>query len=238
MDCSSLKEKWKICKMKEHILFGFQVEIDEMATREWYEKADEWGCECEDCRHFIDLAKKKELPVPVMEILGQFGIVPEKATYVCEMITEEHKVLYQFSYRMAGTIVKERIDGTKDLGWGEVYCGHEPYPHGAPGFPKPHFDLEFWVRLPKAYKYSDIADFLMHGREIEFAYKGRKYSITNHSGFWHLCDDTENILLDTVCRFEEKEVLVLKLSTFVIDDMTIQEIFDNLLYDRERVDII
>ena len=224
--------------MKEHILFGFQVQIDEVATREWYEKADEWNCECEDCRHFIDLAKRKELPAPVMEILEQFGIVPEKATYVCEMITEEHKVLYQFSYRMAGTIVKERIDGTKDLGWGEVYCGHEPYPHGAPGFPKPHFDLEFWVRLPKAYKYSDIADFLMHGREIEFAYKGRKYSITNHSGFWHLCDDTENILLDTVCRFEEKEVLVLKLSTFVIDDMTIQEIFDNLLYDRERVDII
>ena len=238
MDCSSLKEKWKICKMKEHILFGFQVQIDEVATREWYEKADEWNCECEDCRHFIDLAKRKELPIPVMEILEQFGIVPEKATYVCEMITEEHKVLYQFSYRMAGTIVKERIDGTKDLGWGEVYCGLEPYPHGAPGFPKPHFDLEFWVRLPKAYKYSDIADFLMHGREIEFAYKGRKYSITNHSGFWHLCDDTENILLDTVCRFEEKEVLVLKLSTFVIDDMTIQEIFDNLLYDRERVDII
>ena len=224
--------------MKEFDLFGFQVEIDEVATKEWYEKADEWDCECEDCRHFIDLAKRKELPIPVIEILEQFGIVPEKATYVCEMITEEHKVLYQFSYRMAGTIVKERIDGTKDLGWGEVYCGHEPYPHGAPGFPKPHFDLEFWVRLPKAYKYSDIADFLMHGREIEFAYKGRKYSITNHSGFWHLCDDTENILLDTVCRFEEKEVLVLKLSTFVIDDMTIQEIFDNLLYDRERVDII
>ena len=224
--------------MKEHILFGFQVQIDEVATREWYVKADEWNCECEDCRHFIDLAKKKELPIPVMEILEQFGIVPEKATYVCEMITEEHKVLYQLSYRMAGTIVKERKDGSKDLGWGEVYCGHEPYPHGAPGFPKPHFDLEFWVRLPKAYKYSDIADFLMHGREIEFAYKGRKYSITNHSGFWHLCDDTEHILLETVCRFEEKEILVSKIAVSVIDDMKIQDIFDRLLYDRDRVDII
>ena len=74
--------------MKEHILFGFQVQIDEVATREWYEKADEWNCECEDCRHFIDLAKRKELPIPVMEILEQFGIVPEKATYVCEMITD------------------------------------------------------------------------------------------------------------------------------------------------------
>ena len=33
------------------------VQIDEVATREWYEKADEWNCECEDCRHFIDLIK-------------------------------------------------------------------------------------------------------------------------------------------------------------------------------------
>ena len=41
-------------------VFGFQVQIDEVATREWYEKANEWNCECEDCRHFIDLAKKKE----------------------------------------------------------------------------------------------------------------------------------------------------------------------------------
>lgn len=224
--------------MKEFDLLGFQVEIDEVATREWYKKADEWGCECEDCRYFVDLAKKKELPVAVMEILGQFGVVPEKATYVCEIVTEEHKVLYQFSYRMAGNIVKERTEGAKDFGWGEVYCGHEPYPYGAPGFPEPHFDLEFWVRLPKAYKYSDIADFLMHGREIEFGYKGRKYSITNHSGFWYLCDDTAKILLDTVCCFEEKEILVSKIAVSVIDDMTIQDIFDRLLYDRDRVDII
>ena len=227
-----------IYKMKEFDLFGFQVEINEDATREWYEKADEWNCECEDCRHFIDLAKKKELPIHVLEVLEQFGIVPEKATYVCEMITEEHKVLYQFSYRMVGNIVKERKDGVTDLGWGEVYCGHEPYPHGAPKFPEPHFDLEFWVRLPKAYKYSDIADFLMHGREIEFAYKGRQYSITNHSGFWHLCDDTDNILLDTVCRFEEKDTLVSKIADFVIDDMTIQEIFDKQVYDTKGIDII
>ena len=56
----------------------------------------------------FDLAKKKELPSDVMEILEQFGIAPEKATYVCEIITEEHKILYQFSYRMAGNILKER----------------------------------------------------------------------------------------------------------------------------------
>ena len=136
--------------MKEFELFGFQVEIDEVATKEWYDKADEWGCDCGDCRHFVALAKKRELPIAVLEILGQFGIVPEKATYVCKVYEEENKALYQFSYRMAGNILKERVEDTKAFGWGEAYCRHEPYPYAAPGFPTPHFDLEFWVRLPKA----------------------------------------------------------------------------------------
>ena len=142
--------------MKEFDLFGFQVEIDEATTKAWYEKASEWDCQCEDCRYFIELARKKKMPIPVLEILEQFGIAPEKATYVCEMITEEQKVLYQFSYRMSGNIVKERKDGAK------------------------------------------------------------------HSGFWHLCDDTDYILLETICRFEEKEMLVSKIAAFVIDDMTIR----------------
>lgn len=136
--------------MKEMDLFGFRVEIDEVAIKEWYNKADEWGCECGDCRHFVALAKKRELPSAVIEILDKFGISPEKATYVCEIITEEQNALYQFSYRMVGNVLNERDRGTKDFGWGEAYCGHEPYPYGAPGFPTPHFDLEFWVRLPKA----------------------------------------------------------------------------------------
>ena len=46
--------------------------------------------------------------------------------------------------------------------------------------------------------FNDLADYLRHGREIEFAYKGRQYSITNHSGYWYLCDDTDHILLETV----------------------------------------
>ena len=41
-------------------LFGFQVEIDERATEEWYDKASEWSCDCEDCRHFVSMAKRKE----------------------------------------------------------------------------------------------------------------------------------------------------------------------------------
>ena len=94
--------------MKEFDLFGFQVEMDEAATKEWYDKADEWGCDCGDCRYFGSLAKKRELPLVVLEVLDQFGIAPEKATYVCEMLTEDYWILYQFSYRMVGNILKER----------------------------------------------------------------------------------------------------------------------------------
>ena len=136
--------------MKKYNLFGYEVKIDEKTTKEWYDKANEWGCECGDYRHFVTLAKKKELPSAVIEILEQFGIAPQKATYVCRMDIEEHEILYQFSYRVAGNIIKNRDGGgANDFDWGSGYCLHESYPYGAPGFPEPHFDLEFWVRLQR-----------------------------------------------------------------------------------------
>ena len=216
-------------------LFGYQVEIDETATKQWYDKADEWSCNCEDCRHFVALAKKKKFPDAVMEILAQFGISPEKATYVCEIATEEHKVLYQISYRMVGNIVKERNSDTEDaadFGWGELYCTHEPYPYGAPEFPVPHFDLEFWVRLPKKYKYYDIADFLTHGREIEFVYKGRECAITNHTKRWWFYDGVEQV---EVCEFENFELLVSKVAEYIVEDKTVQDIFDSGLYENTSI---
>ena len=57
------------------------------------------------------------------------------------------------------------------------------------------------------YRFAELAEHLRHGREIEFVYNKRSYSITNHSGYWHLCDDTAHVLLQTLCRFEEKELL-------------------------------
>ena len=86
--------------------------------------------------------------------------------------------------------------------------------------------------------FNDLADYLRHGREIEFVYKGRQYSITNHSGCWHLCDDTDHILLETVCRFEEKEMLVTKIASTMLEGTPIQRIFDEEKYDTERLCII
>ena len=90
----------------------------------------------------------------------------------------------------------------------------------------------------KSVVFNDLADYLRHGREIEFVYNGRQYSITNHSGYWHLCDDTDHILLETVCRFEDKETLVSRIATIVIDDVTIQQMFDKQVYDTEKLSII
>lgn len=87
-------------------------------------------------------------------------------------------------------------------------------------------------------RFQDLADYLIRGRELEFAYNGRQYSITNHSGFWYLCDDTDHILLDTLSQFEEKELLVSKVAASCLDGMSIREIFDRQLYDADEVSIL
>ena len=86
--------------------------------------------------------------------------------------------------------------------------------------------------------FKELADFLRHGREIEFAFNGRAYSITNHSGNWYLCDDTDHVLLKTLCSFEEKEILVSEIGAHIIDGLTIGQIFDGQLYDKDSLRIL
>ena len=132
--------------MKKRNFGNFQVELDVDATTKWYAQSKGWGCECSHCRNFLELANKKELPRHIIETLGELGIPPEKVTYVCELFTDDTGIHYQFSYRIAGTIIDAPI--TDDENWKDGRCCHEPYPYGAPDFPKPHFDLEFYATLP------------------------------------------------------------------------------------------
>lgn len=126
-----------------HNFFGFQVEIDETATCGWYSQSKGWACDCGHCRNFLTLARGRQLPATVLENLDKLGISPEKATYVCEMYPDGEGLCYQFSYRIAGNILSGEVDRTAS-----GRCCHDPYPYGAPGFPEPHFDLEFWLTLP------------------------------------------------------------------------------------------
>lgn len=124
-------------------LFGASVFVDRVATSAWYDQAGPWDCTCGHCRNFLALAKAGQLPPEVLDTLDGLGIPPGKATYVCELYTDEEGVHYQFSYRLAGNILEEG-EGSDQFG----RCTHEPYPHGAPNFPEPHFDLEFFLTLP------------------------------------------------------------------------------------------
>ncbi|MBE5929527.1 MAG: hypothetical protein E7268_00520 [Lachnospiraceae bacterium] len=81
----------------------------------------------------------------------------------------------------------------------------------------------------KEYVFSDIADFLMHGREIEFVYKDRECAITNHTGRWWFYDGVEQV---EVCEFENFELLVKKVVEYMVDDKTVQDIFDKRLYEN------
>lgn len=125
-------------------LFGYPVEVDMEATQNWYVQADAWGCSCGHCRNFLEHAKHDTLPNAVTAVLEELNIPPEKATYVSELYTDEEGIHYQFSYRIAGAILTEPSQEVSALG----RCCHEQYPYGAPCFPQPHFDLEFWVVLP------------------------------------------------------------------------------------------
>ena len=133
--------------MKKHNFGCYQVELDMVTTAKWYAQSKGWGCECGHCRNFLELAKRKDLPIRIVEILDELGISPEKATYVCELHTDDAGVHYQFSYRIAGTII-EVPSKDETANWEEGRCWHDPYPYGAPNFPEPHFDLEFYATLP------------------------------------------------------------------------------------------
>ena len=121
-------------------LLNCNVEIDKEQTSQWYAQAQDWGCECENCLNFLEVAKRNLLPSHVTILLASLSIPASKATHVC-LLDGEH--LYQFSYRVAGSIISNNSSWEED-----GHCCHDPYPYGAPDFPTPHFDIEFCEELP------------------------------------------------------------------------------------------
>ncbi len=130
--------------MKHYAMLNCEIEVDERKTQQWYAQADPWGCECGHCINFLEAAKRKMLPDEVLDLLTVFGIPPEKATYVCCLNGDKENPFYQFSYRIAGNILQDHTGAPIE----EARFCHETYPYGAPDFPTPHFDLEFFAQLP------------------------------------------------------------------------------------------
>ena len=73
---------------------------------------------------------------------------------------------------------------------------------------------------------NDLAYHLLVGREIEFSYKGKQYSITNSNGRWMLYCDTDKLLLMDICDFGEREILVKTVGTYEIGGKKIADIFN------------
>lgn len=90
-------------------------------------------------------------------------------------------------------------------------------------------------------EFKDLEQLLKTGREVEFSYNGRNYSITNDTkGYWNFClnEDTGSVLLERLCPFEELDCLAEKIADSTIDGITIRRIFDELLYDHSLLYIL
>ena len=59
-------------------LWGYELEVDEQATRAWYAQAEEWSCTCGHCRNFLVLARERKLPEEILHILDSLSIPVEK----------------------------------------------------------------------------------------------------------------------------------------------------------------
>ena len=76
--------------------------------------------------------------------------------------------------------------------------------------------------------FSELADYLMHGREIEFRYECKDYSITNSHYEWHFCCDSDGTNF-TLCSFPEFNILVGQVRSIEIDEISIERIFNEHL---------
>ena len=90
------------------------------------------------------------------------------------------------------------------------------------------------------YTFQDIKKQLEIGREIEFQYHNKQYSITNWDGYWWIYNDTDHITLSKVdYRVKDSyKSLIQELSKLYIDNKSIVEIFDNLEYNTESLYIL
>lgn len=100
------------------------------------------------------------------------------------------------------------------------------------------------IRKPALEKQMDKLTFkkitseLKCGREIEFSYLGKQYSITNSNSYWNFCCDTDGTLLEQLCAFDDKEKLINCLSNICIENILLPNIFDEEKYDSGSVCVL
>lgn len=88
------------------------------------------------------------------------------------------------------------------------------------------------------FSFETILKSLECGREIEFSYNKKQYSITNSNGYWNFCCDTDNRLIEKICPFEDSSALISRISVYFIDSTPISAIFDEGKYDTSSIYIL
>lgn len=87
--------------------------------------------------------------------------------------------------------------------------------------------------------FAAILDCLNCGREIEFSYQGKQYSITNDfQGYWNFNCDTDSKLIQRICFFEDKDTLLEYVKMQSVEGVPISEIFDKMLYDDSSISVL
>ena len=89
------------------------------------------------------------------------------------------------------------------------------------------------------YPFTAILANLSSGREIEFSYQGKEYSITNDcQGNWNFCCDTDGKWVQYICPFEDKDALITFVGMKKIEGTLLSEIFDKMLYEDSSLYIL
>lgn len=83
--------------------------------------------------------------------------------------------------------------------------------------------------------FKQILDSLELGREIEFSYNNRQYSITNSEGYWNFCCDTAPATTEQICPFKDRALLISRVSAYSIENTPLSLIFDEEKYDKNSL---
>ena len=85
--------------------------------------------------------------------------------------------------------------------------------------------------------FDELADYLAHGREIEFRYEGKEYSITNRRHEWIFCCDTDGTTI-ILCDFPGYNVIEDKVRQQNINGISLEKIFNEGLGGLDIIDVL
>lgn len=128
----------------EQVIGGWKLEVDEEATRRWYQAAADWDCACGHCRNFVAQGDAS-FPEEIRTQLAALGVQPTKASYVCQMDQNGEQHLYQIQYPLVGRVLEK---GPETDYFRVLTPDERIEPDGAEDFPQPRMDLELWLWLP------------------------------------------------------------------------------------------